>query len=70
MLDALVEASAELKKKEAERTAVVAVSAIGVEFSSRNRSRPPLQNLLIQGATLLAQRGGTATFSTLEGETF
>jgi VWFA-related protein len=37
MLDALVEASAELKKKEAERTAVVAVSAIGIEFSSRNR---------------------------------
>lgn len=37
MLDALVEASAELKKKEAERTAVVAVSAVGVEFSSRSR---------------------------------
>jgi VWFA-related protein len=37
MLDALVEASAELKKKEAERTAVVAVSAIGIEFSSRSR---------------------------------
>ncbi len=37
MLDALSEASAELKKKEAERTAVVAVSAIGIEFSSRSR---------------------------------
>jgi VWFA-related protein len=37
MLDALVEASEELKKKEAERTAVVAVSAVGVEFSSRSR---------------------------------
>ena len=37
MLDALVEASAELKKKEAERTAVVAVTAIGIEFSSRSR---------------------------------
>jgi VWFA-related protein len=37
MLDAMSEASAELKKKEAGRTAVVAVSAIGVEFSSRSR---------------------------------
>lgn len=37
MLDALSEASAELKKKEAARTAVVAVSAIGIEFSSRSR---------------------------------
>jgi VWFA-related protein len=37
MLDALVEASQELRKKEAERTAVVAVSAVGIEFSSRSR---------------------------------
>lgn len=37
MMDAMCEASAELKKKEAARTAVVAVSAIGVEFSSRSR---------------------------------
>jgi VWFA-related protein len=37
MLDALSEASAELKKKEAARTAVVAVTAIGIEFSSRSR---------------------------------
>jgi hypothetical protein len=37
MLDALSEASAEFKKKEAARTAVVAVSAVGIEFSSRSR---------------------------------
>ncbi len=37
MLDALSEASAELKKKEAERAVVAAVSAIGIEFSSRSR---------------------------------
>jgi VWFA-related protein len=37
MLDALVEASADLKKREGERTAVVAVTAVGVEFSSRDR---------------------------------
>jgi len=39
MLDALVEASLDLKKKEGERTAVVAVTAVGVEFSSRDRFR-------------------------------
>jgi VWFA-related protein len=39
MLDALVEASADLKKREGERTAVVAVTAVGVEFSSRDRFR-------------------------------
>ena len=39
MLDALVEASEELKKTEGERTAVVAVTAVGVEFSSRDRYR-------------------------------
>jgi len=39
MLDALVEASEELKKMEGERTAVVAVTAVGVEFSSRDRYR-------------------------------
>src|SRR5436309_1853498 len=37
MLDALVEASADLKKREGERTAVVALTAVGVEFSSRDR---------------------------------
>jgi VWFA-related protein len=39
LLDALVEASEDLKKKEGERTAVVAVSALGVEFSNRDRFR-------------------------------
>ncbi len=39
MLDALVEASEDLKKREGERTAVVAVTAVGVEFSSRDRFR-------------------------------
>ena len=37
MLDALVEASKELTQKEAERPAVVAVSGVGIEFSSRSR---------------------------------
>ena len=37
LLDALVEASEDLKKKEGERTAVVAVTAAGPEFSSRDR---------------------------------
>jgi VWFA-related protein len=37
LLDALVEASADLKKKEGERSAVVAVTKIGIEFSSRDR---------------------------------
>jgi hypothetical protein len=32
-----VEASADLKKKEGERSAVVAVTKIGIEFSSRDR---------------------------------
>jgi VWFA-related protein len=39
LLDALVEASADLKKKEGERSAVVAVTKIGIEFSSRDRYR-------------------------------
>jgi VWFA-related protein len=39
VLDALVEASADLKKKEGERSAVVAVTKIGIEFSSRDRFR-------------------------------
>jgi VWFA-related protein len=39
VLDALVEASADLKKKEGERSAVVAVTKIGIEFSSRDRYR-------------------------------
>ena len=41
MLDALVEASADLRKKakEGERTVVAAVSAVGPEFSSRDRFR-------------------------------
>lgn len=37
LLDALVEASRELKKREGERTVVVVVSALGPEFSSRDR---------------------------------
>jgi len=36
-LDALVEASADLKKQEGQRTAIVAISAVGIEFSSRDR---------------------------------
>jgi hypothetical protein len=39
LLDALVEASADLKKKEGERSAVMAVTKIGIEFSSRDRYR-------------------------------
>ncbi len=39
MLDALVEASKDLKKLEGARTAVVAVSALGPEFSGRDRHR-------------------------------
>jgi VWFA-related protein len=41
LLDALVEASADLRKKakEGERTVVAAVSAVGPEFSSRDRYR-------------------------------
>jgi VWFA-related protein len=39
MLDAIVEASRELKQKEGARTAVVVVTAVGVEFSSRDRYR-------------------------------
>ncbi len=39
LLDALVEASADLKKKEGERSAVLAVTKIGIEFSSRGRYR-------------------------------
>jgi VWFA-related protein len=39
VLDALVEASSDLKKKEGERSAVVAVTKIGIEFSSRDRYR-------------------------------
>lgn len=37
MLDALSEASADLKKKEGERSAVATVSAVGIEFSNRSR---------------------------------
>lgn len=37
VLDALVEASADLKKQEGQRTAIVALSAVGIEFSSRDR---------------------------------
>jgi len=39
MLDALVEATGDLKKREGDRTVVVAVTAVGVEFSSRDRYR-------------------------------
>jgi VWFA-related protein len=41
MLDALVEASADLKKQEGKRTALVAVTALGIEFSSRDRYQVP-----------------------------
>jgi VWFA-related protein len=37
LLDALVEASRELKSQEGQRTAVVVVTATGIEFSSRDR---------------------------------
>jgi VWFA-related protein len=39
MLDALVEAARDLRKQEGERTAVVAVSGAGIEFSNRTRER-------------------------------
>lgn len=39
MLDAIVEASSELNKKEAERSAVVILTATGPEFSSRERTQ-------------------------------
>lgn len=39
MLDALVEASQDLRKQEGVRTAVVAVSGSGIEFSNRTRER-------------------------------
>jgi VWFA-related protein len=39
MLDALVEASEPLRRKEAERTAVVAVTSLGIEFSNRHRTQ-------------------------------
>ncbi len=39
LLDALVEASVDLKQSEGERLAVVAVTKIGIEFSSRDRYR-------------------------------
>jgi VWFA-related protein len=39
LLDALTEATRDLKKREGDRTAVVAVSAMGPEFSSRDRFR-------------------------------
>jgi VWFA-related protein len=39
LLDALVEASADLKTREGERSAVVAVTKIGIEVSSRDRYR-------------------------------
>jgi VWFA-related protein len=39
MLDAIVEASKELKQKEGARTAVVVLTAVGTEFSSRDRYR-------------------------------
>jgi VWFA-related protein len=39
LLDALVEASEGLKQKEGERSAVLAVTKVGIEFSSRDRYR-------------------------------
>ena len=39
MLDAIVEASSQLKKKEAERAVVVILTATGPEFSSRERNQ-------------------------------
>jgi VWFA-related protein len=39
MLDAIVEASEDLKKKEGERFAVVAVTGVGPEFSSRSKEQ-------------------------------
>jgi VWFA-related protein len=39
LLDALVEASRDLKKQEGARTAVVAVTSLGIDFSSRDHHR-------------------------------
>jgi hypothetical protein len=39
LLDAIVEASRDLKKREGERTAVVVVTSLGVDFSNRDQHR-------------------------------
>jgi VWFA-related protein len=63
MLDAIVEASEDLKKKEGERFAVVAVTAVGPEFSSRSKEQV-VDRLKDDSATflgLLIEEGATST---------
>jgi VWFA-related protein len=54
VLDALVEASRDLKKREGQRSAVVAVTTMGVEFSNRPRQ-----------AVVEQARGNADTFSSV-----
>jgi VWFA-related protein len=63
MLDAIVEASEDLKKKEGERFAIVAVTAVGPEFSSRAKEQV-VERLKDDSSTflgLLIEEGATST---------
>jgi len=63
MLDAIVEAAEDLKKKEGERFAIVAVTAVGPEFSSRAKEQV-VERLKDDSSTflgLLIEEGATST---------
>ena len=61
LLDAIVEASADLKKKEGERSAIVILTAVGPEFSSAFRERvvERAAGVAIVFLSLLVEEGAT-----------
>jgi VWFA-related protein len=71
LLDALVEATADLKKREGERTAVVAVTAVGPEFSSRDRYQVVSQAQRNAGVFMAVQfEEGETTFQNRTDQEF
>lgn len=71
VLDALVEAAADLKQKEGARTAVVVVTAVGPEFSSRDRYQVVSQAEGNAGAFMAVQfEEGATSFENRSGQEY